>query len=229
MAENLKKKNNNKIILCFILFISLFTANLCWAGTSEDTLSDDFFKAAEEIELLDNNSNDKQNNQNENNQNNENDITKNNTINKVIESSKIYIDLSIEKIKAYSIKINNLAEKAVSGNKMLAKLLIISILSIISLIAIFLLLIIFKIIFGRKRKKQNPFNTKGKNVFETEVSDIITAPSEENINTYNQDNSENYNNNTQIDETINLKYKVINEPPPTDIKSAVRLFIKITA
>lgn len=227
VAENQNKKHNNKLILCFILFLSLFTANLCWAGSNEDNLNAEFFKAAEEIELLDNGPNDINNLQKTENKSNANDITKNNTINKVIESSKVFIDASVVKAKEYSIKLNKYAEKLVNGNKLLAKLLIISVLSLGSIIAIFLLLIIFKLLFGRKKKRQNPFNSGRKNVFETPSDDLSAYSPEENTDV-SVPNTQN-GSNIQTDVTVDLKHKIINEPSPTDIKSAVNLFVKITS
>ena len=221
MAENLRKKNNKKIATYLLLLLSLFVTNLCWAGPEEENLTDDFFKAAMQVESV-NDSQSEQTDAASQDNNNENKA-ENETVKKISENIKTFTDNSVEKIKTYSIQFNNFAEKTTKGNKLLAKLMIISVLTVISILLIFILLIIFKLLFGRKKSNKNPFSSS-----KFENQQTVDNLSEQDFEIEDTDEVQEAVPEKAVieDET---KSRLISEPSPTDIKSAVNLFIKITS
>ena len=240
MAENLNQKNNKRIISSIILFVVLFITNaFCFAATKEEALTDDFFKAAMNVESVDNSKNIKgtpKPTPDPNSEINNKKAVNNEKLNKFVEDLKINSEKVIETVKEYSIQINDYSLKVTKGNKMLSKILLISVLSVISLVVIFFLLVLFKLLFGKKKKSTNPFEAK-MSVKEQNLFEQQPVNSEEQEEDFEENefegipDEEEYEEPVapQFNETEELKSNLINQPSPTDIKSAIKLFIKITS
>ena len=234
MAENLKQ-NNKKTVKHFIaIFLTIFAANICFAAPEQD--ADDFFKAAMNVEEL------YQMGQNLNSgvqedlsqNNNSNSEKSDKFIDNLVKSSTDCYNQFIDSVKNISIQIDDYANQITKGNKVLSKILIISVLSIISIILITILLVLFKIIFRKKRK--NPFEVSGavQNSANLRTEELEDFSDNTTINTTDEigqtpENISYTEDEVKINDEVQIKNTIINEQSPTDIKSAVKLFIKITS
>jgi len=240
VAENLNQKNNKRIISSIILFVVLFITNaFCFAATKEEALTDDFFKAAMNVESVDNSKNIKGTTKptpDPNSEINNKKTVNNEKLNKFVEDLKVNSDKCVEIIKQYSIQINDYSLKLTKGNKMLAKILLISVLSAISLVIIFFLLVFFKLLFGKKKKSKNPFEAK-MSAKEQTLFEQQSVNTEEQEEDFEENEFEGVPDAEEIEEPVTpqfseaeeLKNSIISQPSPTDIKSAIKLFIKITS